>query len=160
MLYSIYPALRTYKDVQQQSHSIVSDNYVKAFCHYYWNLLSDTNNAWGKENHVLSIARFNIIAESEYNDFDKAIELASKKNRQVAGEISSSLGLIFQRLGKLTTSLSYQKKSLAIREELGNRVGMAQDYTRIGNVLSNLGNYQEALEYHNKASAIDWRFRK
>ena len=79
LLYSIYPALRTYKDVQQQSHSIVSDNYVKAFCHYYWNLLSDTNNAWGKENHVLSIARFNIIAESEYNDFDKAIELATRR---------------------------------------------------------------------------------
>ena len=39
--------------------------------------------------------------------------------------------------------------------DLGNRVGMAQDYNNIGVELSNLGNYQEALEYHNKASAID-----
>jgi Big-like domain-containing protein len=33
--------------------------------------LSDTYNEWGKENHISSIARFNIIAEYEYSDFDK-----------------------------------------------------------------------------------------
>ena len=49
---------------------------------YYRKFLSDTYNEWGKKNHLPSIARFNIIAESDYSDFDRAIEL-TKTNREV-----------------------------------------------------------------------------
>jgi hypothetical protein len=73
LLYYIHPALRSY--LQNISDKNLEVEYGDAFSRYYLNLLSDTYSAWGKENHVPSIARFKIIAESEDNDFDRAIKL-------------------------------------------------------------------------------------
>lgn len=128
--------------------------YGEAFSRYYWNFLSYTYNEWGKENHVSSIARFNIIAESEYSDFGRAIEL-TKNNRQVGADISTWLGLIFWNLGILSKALEYDSRSLGIHKELNDRVGLAGDYKNIGNVLGDMGKNQEALESHNKALEID-----
>ena len=77
----------------------------------------------------------------------------SKNNREVAAGISRSLGLIFWNLGRYK-ALEYHKRSLAINEELNDRVGLANDYSNIGNVLRNMGKYQEALDSHNKALKI------
>lgn len=55
------------------------------------------------ENHVPSIARFKIITESEYSDFDRAIELAN--NRRVGADIPRLVGMIFSNLGILTKAL-------------------------------------------------------
>ena len=59
---------------------------------YYLKFLSETDNEWGKENHVLSITRFNIIAEPEYSDLDRAIEL-TKNNRQRASLLGEPTSL-------------------------------------------------------------------
>ena len=57
-------------------------------------------------------------------------------------------------MGSNKWALDYYHKALRISEELNDRVGMARDYTNIEAVLSNMGNYQEALVYHNKALNI------
>ena len=151
LLYYIHPALRSYsQNIYDKNLEVV---YGEAFCEYYRKFLSNTYNEWGKENHLPSIARFNIIAESEYSDFDRAIEL-TKNNREVAVCISSLLGLIFSKLGILSKSLVYHRRSLLIDEGLNDRQGLAGDYRNIGNVLGTMGNLQEALDSHNKAMKI------
>ena len=57
-------------------------------------------------------------------------------------------------LGRYISASEYYNKSLAIHEELQDRIGMAGDYINIGNVLDKQGNYDQALDYHNKALAI------
>jgi tetratricopeptide (TPR) repeat protein len=151
-LYKLHPAVRNYLEGEMPKD--LEGKYGEAFCQYYRNLLSDTCNTWSKINHISAKARFNIIAGSEYNDFDRAIELANKENRKVGAEISSWLGLIFKNLGELTTSLLYHQESLAIDKELNDRAGLARDYSHIGTVLDNMGNYKEALNYLDNARAI------
>src|SRR5215813_2588711 len=92
LLYYIHPALRSY--LQNISEMNLEFEYGEAFSEYYWNFLSNTNNEWGKENHIPSITRFNIIAQSKDCDFDRTIDL-TKNNRKVAAGISRQLGLIF-----------------------------------------------------------------
>ena len=79
LLYSIHSSLRSY--LQNISDKNLELEYGEAFSRYYLDFLWDTDNEWGKENHLPSMARFNVIAESDYSDFDKAIEL-TKNNRQ------------------------------------------------------------------------------
>ena len=66
------------------------------------------------------MARFNIIAESEYSDFDRAIELTSTP--EVAADNSTLLGLIFTNLGILSKALESQNRSLGTHEELNANV--------------------------------------
>ena len=159
LLYYIHAALRIY--LQNISDKDLGSEYGEAFSIYYLKFLWDIYSEWGKENHLPSIARFNIIAESEYSDFDRAIELA-KDNHEVAASISLLLGLIFFNLGILSKALGYHRLSLRIHEELKNRVGMAADYRNVGNVLGDMGKSQEALDSHSKALKIDddWRRRR
>jgi tetratricopeptide (TPR) repeat protein len=151
-LYKLHPVIRNYLESKMAKN--LEREYGDAFPRYYLNFLLDTYNEWGKENHVPSIARFNIIAESEYSDFDRAIELA-KNNPKVAADIASWLGLIFSNLGILSKALGYHRRSLIIDEELNDRVGLTKDHKNIGVVLYYIGKYQEALDSHNKALKID-----
>jgi hypothetical protein len=66
LLYYIHRALRSY--LQNISDKNLEFEYGEAFSRYYRKFLRDTYNEWSKENHLPSIARFNIIAESEYSD--------------------------------------------------------------------------------------------
>jgi hypothetical protein len=66
-----------------------------------------------------------------------------------------NIGVVLQDLGNYDQALRSYNKSLAINEELQDRVGMAKDYTHIGNVLYSQGNYDQALEYLNKSLAIN-----
>ena len=51
-------------------------------------------------------------------------------------------------------ALDYHNKAREIDESLNDKVGMAKDYTNIGIVYYNLGEYHKALDYHNKAREI------
>jgi tetratricopeptide (TPR) repeat protein len=150
-LYKLQPAVRNYLASRMEEN--LEKEYGEAFSRFYLKFLSDTYNEWGKEKHLPSIVRFNIIAESENSDFDRAIEL-TKKNRNVAARISSLLGLIFSKLGILSKSLGYHRRSLVIDEELDERVEMAGDYGNIGAVLDDMGKYQQASDSYNKSLKI------
>jgi len=151
-LYKLHPAIRNYLESIESINDLEKE-YGEAFSRYYENLLWNTYDEWGKENHLPSIARFNIIAESEYSGFDRAIELT--KNNYRAADIATYLGLIFDNLGILSKALAYHRLSLGIDEELSDRVRMSKDYMNIGIVLYNMGKLQEALDSHNKALKID-----
>jgi tetratricopeptide (TPR) repeat protein len=131
---------------------LFGNNIWRRFAQYYSKLLYDTYYAIGKETHVVSMRRFNLIIEGENNDFVRAIEIT--KNTELKSYILRLLGVILQTLGMLTTALQYQKKALAIHEQLNNRVGMAVGYGNIGLVLRYMGNLKEALDYLKKAIAI------
>jgi hypothetical protein len=62
-LYKLHPAIRNYLESRMEEN--LEQEYGEAFSEYYRNFVSNTYSEWGKENHLPSIARFNVIAESE-----------------------------------------------------------------------------------------------
>jgi tetratricopeptide (TPR) repeat protein len=155
-LYNFHAAVKGYvEDITSKNNQSYHDlelEYGEKFSEYYSNLLSDTYNSIGKENHRSSFARFNIIYQGGDNDFESAIKLTT--NRQLRAVILRHLGLVVYQLGMLSKALDYLKKAQEIDEGLNDRVGMARDYANIGVVLQNIGNNNEALDYLKKAQEI------
>jgi tetratricopeptide (TPR) repeat protein len=152
-LYNFHPAVKNYVVGKwRKTEGELETKYGVRYSTYYYNLLQSTDSSIGTENHVPSFARFNIILQGEYNDFERATELTD--DEELSAGILRALGLLVYGLGMLTKAKGYLKKSLEIHESLNDRVGMGGDYTNIGLVLSDMGDNQRALEYHNKSLEI------
>ena len=138
-LYSIHPALRNYlEDIYQDFIKNKESEHISYFCNYYYNLISDIYNSWGKDDHTNFFRLFNQITKSEISDFDKSIEFAinikgeeEKPGKQIGANIASYLGLIYHNLGYYDKSIQYHKKALKINEELKNYMNMASELTLI-----------------------------
>ena len=61
---------------------------------------------------------------------------------------------MFQSLGEYDKAKEYHEKALAIRIQIGHKLGEAADYGNLGTVFQSLGEYDKAKEYHEKALAI------
>ena len=81
-LYSFHLALRSYVEEgmgeKEQSYRNLEIEHGEEFSRYYYNLLVDTYHSIGKEKHRSSLARFSLIFQGGYNDFDRAIGLSSR----------------------------------------------------------------------------------
>ena len=64
------------------------------------------------------------------------------------------LGMVAQRRGDYDAALDWYRKSLAIKEQLGNRAGMASSYHQLGVVAHDRGDYDAALDWYKKSLAI------
>jgi NB-ARC domain len=134
-LYYFHPATKNYlesKVGEGAKREQLQNKYDPRFSLYYGKLVVELYEAIGTKDHVLSIELFNIIWQGKDNDFDKAIRVA--ENKVVASGISSLLGLILHTLGRYNAAVKYHKKSLAIHEELKDKLGMAGDHTNIGSM--------------------------
>ena len=73
---------------------------------------------------------------------------------QKAAAFQHLLGIVAQERGSYDEALDWYRKSLAIKEELGDRSGMARSYHQLGNVSYLRGSYDEALDWYRKSLAI------
>jgi tetratricopeptide (TPR) repeat protein len=158
-LYSIHPALRNFLEDKYNNYiKNIEKKYILFFCYYYYNLIIEIYNAWGKDDHKNFIHIFKQITKSEISDFDRSIEFFKEAEQQelkkFALSIASYLGQIYHNLGNYDKSLQYHKKALNISEELKNDMNIAIEYTRIGLAYYRKGMYDEALQYHMKALQI------
>jgi tetratricopeptide (TPR) repeat protein len=64
------------------------------------------------------------------------------------------LGIVAQNRGDYDAALDWYRKSLAIREQLGDRAGMASSYHHLGIVAQDRGHYDAALDWYRKSLAI------
>lgn len=66
----------------------------------------------------------------------------------------NNMGFIYKDLGNITTALDYFNRSLALKEEIGDKKGMAVSYSNIGYIFKNQGDIPTALEYYHKGLKI------
>ncbi len=103
----------------------------KNLLYYYCYLVKDFYDSWGKDKdkHNPSIARFNIIAKTKNNDFERTLEfgndLQGLENKIYSEDISNYLGLIFKNIGHYSNSLHYLTNALKIYEGFDDRINMA-----------------------------------
>jgi tetratricopeptide (TPR) repeat protein len=154
-LNSFHPSIRAYLESREViNKDRIENELAGAFSEYYLELLNGIfGSLYDWHTRGLALKIFDTILEGVNDDFDKAATIA--RDRSTSAAIISVLGQIQFNRGYYRTSLDYFRRALKIYEELGDRVGIAADYTNIGSVLQNQGNLPAALDYHNKALEID-----
>ncbi|MGI9180958.1 MAG: tetratricopeptide repeat protein, partial [Longimicrobiaceae bacterium] len=61
---------------------------------------------------------------------------------------------VYDSLGQRQKALEYYEQALPIREEVGDRAGLATTLSNLGLVYNSLGQRQKALEYYEQALPI------
>jgi tetratricopeptide (TPR) repeat protein len=77
--------------------------------------------------------------------------LFDKLDAQRTAIILHNFGNLIKSRGDYKKALEYYERSLRIKEELDNRVGVAASLFQIGIIHENLGDYEKALEYHDRS---------
>ncbi|MFC4531558.1 tetratricopeptide repeat protein [Sphaerisporangium dianthi] len=77
---------------------------------------------------------------------------AEGSREQAAG--FHQLGIIAQERGEYDQALEWYGRSLTIKEELGNRAGMATGYHQLGMIAQERGEYDQALEWYRRSLTI------
>ena len=65
------------------------------------------------------------------------------------------LGMTAQDRGRLDEAEDWYRKSLAIKEELGDRPGMARSYHQLGMTAQDRGRLDEAEDWYRKSLTIE-----
>jgi tetratricopeptide (TPR) repeat protein len=68
--------------------------------------------------------------------------------------ILNNIGAIYKAWGKYDQAIEYYKRSLKIREEVGDRKGEGVTLNNIGGVYDAWGKYDQAIEYYKKSLKI------
>ena len=66
----------------------------------------------------------------------------------------NNIGYVYSYQGNITKALRYYNKSLKIREEIGDKRGIAESLNNIGNIYDNQGDISQALGYYYKSLKI------
>jgi len=87
---------------------------------------------------------------------NQALVLCEKADRsQEKGSAYNCLGNSYADLSEYDKALEYHLRSLKIREDLGNKRGMAGSFNNIGMIYRSKGDNNKALEYYFKALKIN-----
>jgi len=99
----------------------------------------------------------------QWNKNDLALEMLlrskdifeEKKNYVELGKIYNNIGRLYhQDFHDTTKALEYYQKSLKIREEIGNQLGMAVVLANIGSIYGDSQQYEKAFEYFYRSLSI------
>ena len=82
------------------------------------------------------------------NDIEKKSFLLTKANA------INNMGFVYKQQGNIINALELYKKSLKIREDIGDKSGIALSLNNIGLIYFNQGEIPKALEYYNKSLRI------
>jgi len=85
---------------------------------------------------------------------DQAILRLSPSSSFIASDLHN-IGLVHYKKGDYEKALDYYGRSLAIREEIGDKHGMGTSLKNIGSVHSDKGDYGRALDYYGRSLAIN-----
>jgi len=91
-------------------------------------------------------------AEALYAEAEQA--LGAPEHRKEMAVVLHQQGMLAQSRGDYEGALSLYRRSLEIREQLGDRAGAANSYGQIGTLLQAQGQWNEALESYKQALAI------
>jgi tetratricopeptide (TPR) repeat protein len=81
-------------------------------------------------------------------------QLIPEVKKETQAVLSHNLGILLQNRGDYQAAIHQYEKSLKIKEELGNRAGVASSLHQIGRIHHEREEYQEALEMYIKSLTI------
>ena len=107
----------------------------------------------------VEIRRGNPQASLEY--LDRAGSLATQlQNEAARASILQASGIAYMRLNRPDEALKRYQESLAIKQKLGDKRGMAASYVQMGEVQKTLGNPAQAEKSYREALTAATRDRR
>jgi tetratricopeptide (TPR) repeat protein len=97
--------------------------------------------------------KLNALAESRASSYDPQ-SLQHKVLQQYFASSLNNIGAIYKSKGNISEALEYYQKSLKIKEEMGNKLGVAGTLNNIGTIYKSQGNISRAMEYYQKSLQI------
>ncbi len=85
--------------------------------------------------------------------FSSVSSITSDLKINIANQ-QEGIGLVFTQLDKLDSAVFYLKKSLQIREDANDMLGVGMCFDGLGEICKMTGNYTDAFDYLNKAVII------
>lgn len=82
------------------------------------------------------------------------LKIDERELRRREGDLLLQSGIIHWYKGSLEKALEFHQRSLDIREELGNRRGIADSLNNLALVYQSKGDYDTAADYHNRSLRI------
>jgi len=115
--------------------------------------------SWGKEvylnNPDTAFILFNVAREiAEKNLDNDLLDILNRKYLFLLAEAFNYIGIIHYNKGDYQRALDNHHKSLKIKEEIGEKLGVATSLNNIGSIYANQGDYQRALEYFHSSLKI------
>ncbi len=84
----------------------------------------------------------------------KSISVDVNSTKKYLSSAFNNIGYIYESQGNIQGALEYHYKSLNIRKEIGNKIGMSTSFNNIGVIYMNQGDIPRALEYYHKSLNI------
>lgn len=152
-LFNFHPSIRNYLEKMISSEGIdLEGAYRERFSRYFCKMLYQVYHSYGKENHLSMLRRLSIVFKGENNDIIRSINLTNSLTLRAHILRLIGITLTFARLNWI--GINFLKESLKIDTGLNNKVGLAKDYNALGNVYSNLGEFEQSRIHLEKALNI------
>lgn len=135
-------------------------SYDKAFevlanARQYYAQLNDLNNEASAINYMANVLYMGNYFQESLNYFRLCLEIKKQVNDSVGIAIAySNIGECYLQLEKPDSALYYSMEGLRVEHALGNRHGIAVSQSSIAHILTLRGNYEEAIEYYQRASEV------
>jgi len=71
----------------------------------------------------------------------------------------NNIGIVHQNMSNYEEALHYQERSIALKEKIGDRIGLAGSYVNVGNIRLIKNNFAEAERCYQRASEISRELR-
>lgn len=84
----------------------------------------------------------------------QSLELISSTNFKKKGDAYNNMGVLYQRLGNVDSSLANYEKALDYRIKVNDSISIAKSYNNLASLYRQKGAYQEALDLYFKALPI------
>jgi serine phosphatase RsbU (regulator of sigma subunit) len=73
---------------------------------------------------------------------------------KILGSALGNIGIIYKAQGNISKALEFNHKSLNIRKEIGDKLGIANSLNNIGVIYQNQGDIPKALDYYHRSLKI------
>src|SRR6185295_4616481 len=94
-----------------------------------------------------------IISTHSKNKLTK-IDFLKKTERHLADDLGE-IGIVYFNQGNYVKGLEYYFKALSIDERLGNKSGVAANFSNMGSLFAHTGEINKALDYYLRALKIN-----
>lgn len=107
---------------------------------------------------ILNALAENMYPQEGWQQYNEQLKELSEKNSKQKGELNvfymkhyasslNNIGVIYDSQGDFAKSLDYYTRSLKVREEIGDKQGIATSLNNIGFAYRNRGDIAKAMEY-------------